>query len=122
MINFYIIIFLVILISFFAIAIKILSDIISEKKHKNISKILALVFAIIASTGIAQLAEFYLYYTEFTLLRFILNSFCIFSIYFGISFLIGLIKTKINERKKLKKFYKSSSKKSNLTKFKFRKK
>jgi len=86
------------------VSIKILSDLISERSKEK--KILKVVFTWILSVGtsfgLATFMEYYYLY-NFKLWRVFLDAFCLFSIYFGVSILVGLYKMRKDERRLKKK-------------------
>ena len=102
------IICLIVMIVFFFTAVKIMSDRISErmKRNRTLLTVISLILSMFSSFGGAIWVKYYIH-TEFPLLIFILNVFSTFSIYLGLSIIIGAIKRTIDENRKNKDFYKS---------------
>lgn len=104
------IISLIVMIFSFCVAVKIMSDRISERMNnsrnmRTLLTVISLILSVFSSLGVAIFAEYD--YAEFYFLRFSLNVFSGFGIYLGLSIIIGVLKRKIDENRKRKNFYKS---------------
>lgn len=81
-----------------------LSDRISERniEHRNLKTVLALIFSVYSSLGLATFAEYY-YSPDFKVWEVFLVGFSLFGAYFVVSVTIGLCKMKKDERERWRK-------------------
>lgn len=106
MTRFEFVISLIVLCISFLVAVKIMSDIVSERIVKRkLATIIALALSVYSSLGIAFLIIYY-YFIELDIFLFCINALLLFCIYIGISFVIGMFKTRREETKMVRKIKK----------------
>lgn len=98
---------LIVMCILFFVAVKLMSDIISERTEnkRKIVTIISLALAIYSSLGIAFLVSYY-YFIELDIFLFCINTLVLFCIYFGSSLAIGMFKIRRDETKMIRKIKK----------------